>query len=514
MVWDELMMGMRQHKQMSYLVAGWFCVWSAAGEAWTHYRGPRHDGISKESIRTDWSKVSPKVKWRVNLGPALSSMSIAGGQAFTQVQRQVPGFSEPQECVLALDGATGRELWATSVGRADYPDGGVGDGDGPRSTPVVDEGSVYVLTTYLRLVSLDAASGAVRWSRDMVTEFNASVIAWQNAASPLVIGDLVVINGNASNQRLMAFRKSDGTLVWKGQNDRMTQATPVSATVAGVPQVIFFAQSGLVSVDPSSGAVLWRYAFSYSTSTAASPVVAGDLVYCSAAYGVGSGVVRIAQAQGGWEANQVWRGRGQHMNHWATPVHHEGHLYGIFGQSLVTLRCVELVTGAEKWRVGDVGTGGVLMVSGLVLVLTEDGQLVLVEPNPAAYTEVGRVRATTRGKCWNVPAVSDGRIYVRSTEEAVCVDVAVELPDPNLKSMARWLGRDGFEFTIQDVQGMELSPAQVELLGIYASDGLGEMATDWKLLPLKPEFREGAWHVLDPEAFSHVQRFYRVEKRR
>jgi outer membrane protein assembly factor BamB len=272
-----------------------FCVLSGplAASDWTQYRGSNHDGIPTEIIRTDWAQTSPRRLWKVPLEPGLSSFSIGGGKAFTQVRRRL-GNAEQEFCI-ALNTDTGQELWATPLGIAEYPNGGVGFDDGPRSTPTVDGNRVYVFSSYLKLACLDAATGAEIWSKDFVAEFDSTVVPWQNAASPVVVGDLIYVNSNSPDRRLMALHKEDGSIAWSGQNDRMTQATPIYANVAGVPQVIFFAQSGLVSVSPDTGAVHWRYAMPFSTSTAASPVVANDVVYCSAAYGVGSGAVRITR---------------------------------------------------------------------------------------------------------------------------------------------------------------------------------------------------------------------------
>ncbi len=343
-----------------------------------------------------------------------------------------------QEFCIALDTETGQELWASApLGQANYPDGGVGPDDGPRSTPSVEGDRVYVLTTYLRLYCLSITNGSVIWSRDIMTEYGSDIINWQSAASPLLEGDLIYVIAAATNQCLLAFRKSDGSEAWKGENDVMTQASPIAATIAGVRQVIFFAKSGLVSVAPTNGAVLWRYPFPFSVSTAASPVVGEDIVYCSAAYGIGAGAVRITDSGGQLTATEVWRFPFvvPLMNHWSTPVLHNGYLFGFYGQqgSNVRLRCADFLTGTNQWSRPDIGTGGVLFVAGHVLVLQEDGYLLLVKPDPAAYTEVARYRALGSSnsvvgvdvRCWNVPAISNGRIYVRSTTEAVCLDVAV-----------------------------------------------------------------------------------------
>src|SRR5437016_22602 len=177
---------------------------------WAQYRGPNHDGISTETIRTNWSGEPPRQIWKIPLDPGLSSFSVSGGRAFTLVRRSVNG--QDQEFCIALNADTGGELWASGpLGEASYPDGGVGIDDGPRSTPSVDGDRVYVLTTYLRLYCLSVTNGAIVWSKDLVTEYGSDVILWQSAASALIDGDLIFVIGNAANQSLFAFHKSDGT---------------------------------------------------------------------------------------------------------------------------------------------------------------------------------------------------------------------------------------------------------------------------------------------------------------
>lgn len=437
----------------------------AAASDWPQYRGPTFNGVSAEPIRTNWAAKPPALLWKVSVGPALSTFTVSGGRVFTQVRRTT---TSSQEWCVALDAATGKELWAKALDKAVYPDGGVGDDDGPRSTPTVDGDRVFVLTSYLQLYCLRADTGAVVWHRDFPAELGSSVIAWQNAASPLVFGDAVYLNCNASGKRLMAVKKSDGTVLWQGQDDRMTQATPVLATVAGVPQVIFFTQTGLVSVSPSSGSVYWRYAMSFSTATAASPVVCGDQVFCSAAYSVGAGLVRVATNGTSTTATQVWKKRGALMNHWSTPVYYQGFLYGVFGQSVVSLRCVEVATGVEKWAEEGVGTGGLLLVGGLLMVQSDDGDVFLVRPDPSGYSEIARFKAVS-GKCWNVPAISNGRLYVRSTTQAAAYDIAPPvLPKLKLRPELGTVGGGPIVVSAAAEDGSPLDASRaglVELLG-------------------------------------------------
>jgi outer membrane protein assembly factor BamB len=422
------------------LVVGLLLNLNPAGQAadWPQYRGPNHDGISTEKILTQWPAGGLRTLWKVPLNTGFSTFSVSQGKVFTLVRRAVDGAD--QEVCLALDADSGKELWAAPLGRAKYQDGGDSGaadnrgGDGPRCTPTVDGGRVYVLSAYLMLSCVDGSTGKILWSKDISKEYDGKVIAWQNAASPLIDGDLVFLASTGEGQSLLAFHKTDGSLAWKGQNDKMTHATPVAATILGVRQIIFFAQSGLVSVVPESGAVLWRYPFPYAVSTAASPVVAGDLVYCSAGYGVGGGVAKISKDGGRWAATEVWRESWketkdkpkQVVSHWSTPVYHDGYLYGMFsfkdfGKG--PLKCVELATGKVIWSKEGFGPGGTLLVDKNVLALDDMGNLILIEATPKGYHELARCKAV-EGKCWNAPAVSNGRIYARGTQEGACLEAS------------------------------------------------------------------------------------------
>ncbi|MSU03618.1 MAG: alcohol dehydrogenase [Pedosphaera sp.] len=410
------------------------------GADWPQYRGLNHDGSSTESIRTNWTQKPPTVVWKKTITPAWSSITVAGGRAFTQGNRRLLNVSS--EFCIALNVDTGAELWATLLDDAYYPDGGTGSTDGPRSTPSVDGDYVYVFTSYLRLFCLRANTGAVVWSRDFISEFpGTSVIPWQNSASPLIVGDLIFVNSNVANQTLMAVRKSDGVTVWKGQTDTMTHATPVYATIAGSPQVVFQTLKGLVGVTPTTGAVLWRYSFApSSTSTASTPIIADDYVYGSCAYAKGAWTARVTKSGSTFSAVQAnYTGANSaYQNHWATPVHHEGFVYGIVERSSHSLACFSFVGRTNRWTTSTVGSGSpgfasLIKVGGKLVVLRESGELVLIEPNPAAYTEIARYQALT-GTSWNHPTFSNGRIYARSNNQIVALDVAAPLaPLPVLK---------------------------------------------------------------------------------
>jgi len=392
-----------------------------AAADWPAYRGAHQDGISPETISKKWGENGPAVIWKAALGPSFSSFAVGGGRAYSFTQRQVDG--EDREVAVAFDIKDGKEIWAAPLGKPTYDTQG---GDGPRSTPALDGGKVYYLGANQMLTCLNATDGKTVWQHDLVNEYGGRVIKWKSAASPVIDGDLLFVNGGGAGQALLAFEKKTGTVAWKAEDDLPTHSTPVPVTIQGVRQIVFRTQSGLVSVVPTTGKVLWRYAFPYNTSAGTSPVIWNDMVYISSGYGVGAGAVQLTKTDSGFEVKELWRRKGELQTHWTTPVCKDGYLYGIFGHNergTAPLECVELATGKEMWSEPGFGSGGATILAGEdVLAQCDRGPLVLVEASPKAYHELARAQVYG-GQCWTMPVVSDGKMYARNSREAYCLDV-------------------------------------------------------------------------------------------
>jgi outer membrane protein assembly factor BamB len=395
---------------------------------WIQYRGSAGDGICAEPLMFKAGGLKPV--WKVPSPTGFSSFSIGAGRAYTLVTKEVEGAN--QEVLVAQNVTDGKTLWSAPLDVANYGhDGGNAGtpdnkgGDGPRSTPTIVGDRVVAISADLVLRAFDAASGKLIWSRDLIREHEGQNIQWKNAASPLLEGGLLYVGGGGKDQSLLAIDPKDGAVVWKAFTEKITHATPVAATLHGQRQVIFFLQSGLLAVEPKTGKELWRYAFPYKVSTAASPVVGGDIVYCSAGYGVGAGAVQVSKNGESWAAKEIYRvpGDKQLANHWSTPVLKDGYMYGMFqfkeyGKGPV--KCVELATGEVKWTQEGFGPGNVVLAGKEILALSDAGELVRFEASPAAYKELSRQKVLS-GKCWTTPSISNGRIFVRSTLEAVCL---------------------------------------------------------------------------------------------
>ena len=413
---------MKTQLVLSVLLAGSTLAPSIRAADWPQYRGANNDGSTPEQIIAKWPKEGPPVLWKTPLGSSFGSFAISGDRAFCFAQRNVNG--EEKEVAIALDARSGKERWAVPLGKATYDKQG---GDGPRSTPTVDGKQVYFLGAYQLLTCLDTASGKQIWQQDLVKDFGGRIIKWNNAASPISEGNLIFVNGGGAGQALLAFNKSDGKLVWKGEDDMPTHASPVPATIHGARQIVFFTQQGLVSVVPQSGKVLWRHPFPFKVSTASSPIVSGDIVYCSAAYDVGAGACRVTKAGDSFSATELWRKQGELVNHWTSPVCKDGYLYGLYGHGKTDnapLKCVEIATGKEMWSQPGFGAGGATVLVGgdKVLVQSSRGPLVLVEAKSDAYHELARAEVYA-GQCWTMPVVSGGKIYGRTSKEGFCLDV-------------------------------------------------------------------------------------------
>lgn len=393
---------------------------------WPEFRGGTN-GIAPALAVADLTKAKLKNLWKVETPTGFSSFTVGGDQVFTVVRRELEG--NPTEVLMALDVRTGKEQWAaplTIVTKYDKGgDDGTADnkgGDGPRSTPAFNEGLVYVIDANLVVSAFDAKSGKEVWKRDVVKENGGKNIRWQNAASPVIEGAVLLMSGGGPGEALLGLDKKTGKVLWKGEDDLMTHATPVVADIHGVRQGVFFTQRGLVAVDPLTGTVLWRGEFPYKISTAASPVVYEDVVYCSAGYGVGAGAFKVSKSGSGFSAEMIWRRENECFNHWSTPVVKDGYLYGMFGfkaHGVGPVACVDIRTGKDMWQEPGFGPGQVILSGGTVIALSDKGEVVFIKADPQGYEEIKR-ETLVAGKVWSYPVLAYNRIFARSTVEGGC----------------------------------------------------------------------------------------------
>jgi outer membrane protein assembly factor BamB len=377
---------------------------------WPQYRGIHQDGRSAETdLLTSWPDSGPREIWRFELGDGYSGMAVAGGRVFTLFG------SSGDELAIALDAATGKELWRMRLDSNRSDD----QGSGPRSTPVADGELVYALGARGKLFALSASSGEVAWKLDLVSEFGARVPRWGVSVSPLVEGDLLLLDvGGKPGYSLVALDKKTGEVRWHSETDKPGYSTPVGVTVDGVRQILFFTGSSLVSVSPEDGSVYWRHPWktSYDVNAAMPVFVSPDKVFISTSYDKGATLLQMKVADGDVQIDEIWRDRVM-KNHFNSSVLVGDHLYG-FDDG--TLKCIEAATGEEIWAKRGFSKGSLLYADGGLIVLGERGQLASVEATPAGYRERASFQLF-KTRTWTMPSLSEGRLFVRDQGNLVAL---------------------------------------------------------------------------------------------
>jgi outer membrane protein assembly factor BamB len=380
---------------------------------WTDFRGPNRDGHYRQRrIRTDWPAGGLKPVWKQPIGGGYASFVVARGRAFTIEQRG------PDEVVVAYDVATGRERWTT--GWAGMFREALG-GDGPRATPTWADGVVYALGGLGELRALDEATGEVIWRTNMLEDNGATNLEWGMAASPLVVGDtLVVLPGGSNGRSIVAYDRHTGARAWSALSDKQAYSSPMLATVGGVRQILVFSAARLMGLTPEGGELLWEYPWKTDFDiNAGQPIVIGDdRVFVSSGYGTGSAVVELTPQGEGFAVREIWRNI-RMKNQFTSSVVHDGYVYGL-DESI--LACLDAETGELQWKGGRYGYGQVLLANGHLVVLTEDGDLALVRATPERHEELDRFPALN-GKTWNHPAIADGYLLIRNAEEMAAFDL-------------------------------------------------------------------------------------------
>ncbi len=382
---------------------------------WSDFRGPSRDGHYREQpIRTSWPSGGLQPKWKQPSGGGYASFVVANGRAFTIEQRGA------EEVVAAYDVATGRELW-TNRWKALFSES-MG-GDGPRATPTWRDGRVYALGGQGELRALDDATGKQIWRTNILDDAGAENLMWGMSASPLVYRDsVIVLPGGNSGRSVAAYDRLTGKRLWSALDDRQGYSSPQLATIGGVEQILVFSASRLMGITPDRGELLWEYPWKTQYDVNASqPLVIGDnRVFLSTGYGSGAAVIELTQDGGKFSVREVWRNI-RMKNQFTSSILLDGYIYGL-DESI--LACVDAETGQLKWKGGRYGYGQTLLASGHLIVITEQGDLVLVRATPERHEEIAKFPAI-EGKTWNHPAMAGGILLVRNGAEMAAFDLRV-----------------------------------------------------------------------------------------
>jgi len=384
---------------------------AAFGADWPCYRGPDHNGISKETDwSNDWGQAGPKTLWKKSVGIGFSTTAVADGRVYTMGNS---GKDTNIDTVYCFDAQTGQELWKHSYScplQPKYYDGGT------LSTPTVDSGKVYTLSKMGDFFCLDAKTGTVLWQKQLNKDLGFELPTWHFSSSALVQGDRLFLNVGTAG---LALNKDSGQVVWQSGKGKCGYATPVPFTMNGQAGLVIFTEVSVVAVDPADGKQLWQYPWKTQYEVnAADPVVVGNRVFLSSGYKKGCGLIEIA----GGQAKKIWENKIMAMQI-NSPILRDGYVYG-FDEDV--FKCLKLDDGKEQWRDKSLGKGSLMMSDDGRLILTGDGgELVVAKANPQKFDVLARAQVLPKGLCWTSPVLANGRIYVRNTPgDFACLDVS------------------------------------------------------------------------------------------
>lgn len=381
---------------------------------WPQWQGPERNNLSKDTgLLKQWPAGGPKALWKSgNLGNGYGSLAIAGDRVYVQ------GGRNGKSTVFALSRTDGRPVWNAPLGKTLDQD----RGPGPRGTPSVEADRVYAITENGEVAAISVKDAHVVWSRNMLRDFGGSNPNWLISESPLLDGSRLIVSPGGRGAGIVALDKSSGKDVWRSDlSDPAGYSSCVIADVGGVRTVMGLTARAGVGVRATDGKLMWRYEpVANRTANCTTPVVHGNKVFYTSAYGTGCALLDLKPVNGQVTATEIYFNRDM-MNHHGGVVLVDGYLYG-FSNAILT--CMEFSTGRVAWRDRSVGKGSVTYADGMLYLLGENNTMGLAEANPTAYAEKGRFTIEDKGlPSWAHPVVCGGRLYIRNQDTVTCYDV-------------------------------------------------------------------------------------------
>ena len=430
---------------------------TAAAEDWPQFLGPRQNGVSAETGLTErWTTNGPPLVWEKTVGTGYSAPSVRGNLLVFHHR------IKNEEVVEALQAADAKPVW-----RHGYPtqfEDPYGYNNGPRCTPLLTSNRCYTFGAEGKLFCLDLQSGKVLWQRETQKDWNVPQNFFGVGSTPILEGDLLIVMlGAQPNAGVVALEAMTGKTVWESvgektwhgkpktnwrgeppvnwaaEDKQASYASPIVATIHGKRHLLCLMRQGLVSLDPKTGEVnfmRWFRAMVPESVNAATPVIVDDMIFISAAYyRVGSVLLKVRPD--GKSFDELWRSTALEL-HWMTPIYHDGYLYAFSGRNEPdsVMRCVEFKTGKimwerdERWRPYSTkqppvyGRGSFTMADGKLIALGEGGLLGLLKVSHEKPEELARYQPPQlHYPCWAAPVLSGKRVYLRSEDRLLCLDL-------------------------------------------------------------------------------------------
>ena len=393
---------------------------SPARAQWYQFGGPTRDfRADATGLATEWPEDGPKRLWQRELGDAFSGIVADDGTLYTMYR------DGGREVVVALNAATGETRWEHRYSAPPFEGMTDNFGVAPRSTPLIDGDRVYTLGIRAMLHCLDKRTGKVLWSHDMMEEYGAKPPRWGYSASALAYKDTIIVPVGGPGHGVMAFDKSDGSVVWAKHDYPAAYASPMLIDVDGQEQLVAFMQPAVVGLNPGDGALLWS-----SPHTTDYDVNASQPIWCpdntlviSSAYNSGSRGLKLTRSGDKTEVEQLWHQRKMKI-HFGSAIRIGDLIYGSSGgNGPVFFAAVDVRTGKMAFRKrGLLAKAQLLYADGKLILLDEDGHLAIGTPTPEGLTLHARAPILER-IAWTAPALVGKTLYVRDRKHIMALDL-------------------------------------------------------------------------------------------
>ena len=428
-------------------------LWTRSkGEDWPTFLGASGESTSTETgILKDWSGGKLKLVWKIETGDGYGMGSVVDGRFYHF------GKIDDKATLLCLNAETGKELWKFTY-ESDYEDL-FGYDSGPRASPVVQDGFVYIYGVEGRLHCLNAITGEEIWDVDLNQKFGVVQNFFGVASTPVIFEDLIIVMVGGSPGKakkvasnalgdvkpdgtgLVALDKKTGEVKYQVVDELASYSSLKLAKVDGVPILLAWMRGSLVGVKPGSGEMIFEFpwrAEMLESVNAAMPIVVDDYVFITECYEIGSALLKLGDLKrDNLKPKLVWsdgRKRNQAMaSHWTTPIVDGEVMFGCSGRHTgsAVLRCIDWKTGKIRWSVKGLGRTSLTKIDGHLIVLGENGKLSLADATKEKYQvvtsyEPGDSGVKFRYPCWAAPIVSHGLMYVRGKETLACFELIPE----------------------------------------------------------------------------------------
>jgi len=392
------------NRTLSFFLASALLLGSVVRADWPCFLGPNHNSTSDETgFKKEW-KSQPRIVWERKLGSAFSSFAAVGDRIYTC------GQADGQQVLYCLNADTGDVIWSKPFEK-EYKEE---HGDGPRATPTVDSGRVYVLGAFGRLICVDADTGKDIWEKQF-----SNKPTWAYSGSILIEGDMAIASAGWKEGSLVAYNKQTGEQIWKAGEEAVGYATPFPFTYSNIPMIFGFMGNSAMIVRASDGTVLWKLPWRTDWDVnAAAPLFHDDYMLISSGYSTGVTLIQFGTVEDKIGFKTVWNSD-VILAKFQSPVYVDGN---VFVSDQNALKCVEFLTGKELWKKPRIRNGTLLVADGHLILLTENGKLQIAKPSGEDFKPITDVQILD-GKCWSQPVLHHGRLYARNLERMICLDL-------------------------------------------------------------------------------------------